>query len=117
MMNIHFKLDEVPPVSRTFAAVIKAGSDPAIIRPLMTAALFGAALQFIGGTKRSIGILFATGLLINNPIYGCGLLVALVIRKILEKKYKNWLDIWGGGFIAGDGLFGFFSAIIRMVAL
>lgn len=113
LMDMHFKLDMVPPVSKVFAATIKAGLNPAILQQLMIAALFGALLQFVGGAKKAIGILFATGLLINNPIYGVGLLLALLIRWPLEKKYKTELEIYGGGLVAGDGIYGFFNAVIR----
>jgi uncharacterized oligopeptide transporter (OPT) family protein len=113
LMNMHFKLDMVPPVSKVFAATIKAGLHPDILKQLFIAGIFGALLQFAGGAKKAIGILFATGLLINNPIYGIGLLVALLIRWPLEKKYKEELEIYGGGFVAGDGIYGFINALIR----
>lgn len=113
LMNMHFKLDMIPPVSKVFAATIKAGLNPDILRQLFYAGLLGAALQFVGGAKKAIGILFATGLLINNPIYGVGLLVALLIRWPLEKKYKAELEIYGGGFVAGDGIYGFLNALVR----
>ena len=113
LMNMHFRLNMIPPVSKVFAATIKAGLNPEILRQLLIASVFGGLLQFIGGAKKAIGILFATGLLINNPIYGVGLLVALLIRWPLEKKYKPELEVYGGGFVAGDGLYGFFNAIIR----
>jgi uncharacterized oligopeptide transporter (OPT) family protein len=116
LMNLHFKLDMIPPVSKVFAATIKAGLQPEILRQLLIAGVFGAILQAAGGAKRALGILFATGLLINNPIYGIGLLVALLIRRPLEKKYKGELEIWGGGMVAGDGLYGFVDAIVRMLA-
>ena len=110
---MHFKLDMIPPVSRVFAATVKAGLHPEILRQLIVASVFGAALQFVGGARRAVGILFATGLLINNPIYGVGLLVALSIRWPLERKYKSELEIYGGGFVAGDGIYGFVNALVR----
>lgn len=113
LMRMHFKLDMIPPVSRVFAATVKAGLHPEILRQLIIASVFGAALQFVGGARRAVGILFATGLLINNPIYGVGLLVALLIRWPLERKYKSELEIYGGGFVAGDGIYGFVNALVR----
>ncbi len=116
LMNMHFKLDMIPPVSKVFSATIQAGLHPDILKQLAIAAIFGGLLQFIGGAKKAIGILFATGLLINNPIYGVGLLAALLIRWPLEKKYKTELEICGGGFVAGDGIYGFVNALIRSFA-
>ena len=116
LMNMHFQLDLIPPVSRVFATTIQAGLQPSILPQLMWGAVFGGLLQLIGGAKKALGILFATGLLINNPIYGVGLLIALLIRFPLQKKYKAELELYGGGFIAGDGLYGFFNALIRVLA-
>jgi uncharacterized oligopeptide transporter (OPT) family protein len=116
LMNMHFKLDMIPPVSKVFAATIQAGIQPSIINHLIGGAVLGALLQFIGGARKALGILFATGLLINNPIYGVGLLVALLIRWPLRKKYKNELELYGGGFVAGDGIYGFIIALIRSFA-
>jgi len=113
LMNMHFKLDMVPPVSKVFAATVKAGLNPEILRQLVVASIFGAVLQFLGGAKKALGILFATGLLIRNPIYGAGLIIALLIRLPLEKKYKPELEIYGGGLVAGDGIYGFVNAVIR----
>jgi len=115
LMNMHFRLDMIPPVSRVFATTIQAGIHPDILPQLMWGAVGGGLLQLLGGAKKALGILFATGLLINNPIYGIGLLVALLIRWPLEKKYKSELELYGGGFIAGDGLTGFFSALTRVI--
>lgn len=112
-MNMHFKLDLIPPVSRAFAVTIQAGSSPQILRQLIIWAIPGAIIQSIGGAKRALGILFATGLLINNPIYGIGLFVAVGIRRIYEKTHKEKLELYGSGFIAGDGIYGFFFSIGR----
>lgn len=117
LMNMHFKLDMVPPVSRVFAATVKAGLNPEILKQLLAASVLGAVLQFLGGAGKALGILFATGLLIKNPIYGIGLLVALLIRKPLQKNYKAELEIYGGGLVAGDGLYGFVEAVVRSFML
>jgi uncharacterized oligopeptide transporter (OPT) family protein len=113
LMNLHFKLDMIPPVSKVFATTIQAGIQISILPQLIGGAVFGALLQFVGGAKKALGILFATGLLINNPVYGIGLLVALLIRWPLEKNYKAELELYGGGFVAGDGIYGFINALIR----
>ncbi len=113
LMNLHFRLNMIPPVSKVFAATIQAGLNEDILRQLLYAALFGGLLQFLGGAKKALGILFATGLLINNPVYGVGLLAALLIRWPLERRFKAELEIYGGGFVAGDGIYGFLNALIR----
>ena len=114
VMDIHFKLGLLPPVSKVFVATIKAGLNPAILNQLLLGAFFGAVLQFAGGPRKSIGILFSTGLLINSPVYGIGLLVAVALRHILERRVpKEHLEIVGGGLVAGDGLYGFAGAIFR----
>ena len=112
-MDMHFKLDLLPPVSRVFAATVKAGASPAIIRELVLWAIPGAILQAVGGTGRALGILFATGLLINNPIYGIGVLVAIVVRLIIGTEP---MEVREAGLIAGDGIYGFVSALIKTFA-
>lgn len=113
LMNMHFQQNLIPPVSKVFAATIKAGSHPDILRELMIWSVAGAALQFAGGAKRALGVLFATGLLIKNPIYGIGLLVAVAVRLAFEKNHKELLELYGAGFIAGDGIYGFVNALGR----
>ncbi len=55
-----------------------------------------------------VGVLFATGLLINNPIYGIGVLAAVIVRLIFGTEF---MEIRDAGLIAGDGLYDF-SALI-----
>lgn len=117
LMNMHFKQDLIPPVSRVFAATIKAGSHPEILREMAMWAIPGAIIQLIGGSKKALGILCATGLLINNPIYGVGLVIALIIRKIYYETHKDSMELYGAGFVAGDGLYGFFFAIGKSFGL
>ena len=59
-----------------------------------------------------LGVLFATGLLINNPIYGIGLIIAVIIRMIFGTEF---MEVRDAGLIAGDGLFGFFAALIQSI--
>ena len=113
LMDMHFRQNLIPPVSKVFAATIKAGSHPEILRQLLVWSVAGAALQFAGGAKKALGVLFATGLLINNPIYGIGLLVAVAIRLAFEKNHGELLELYGAGFIAGDGIYGFVNALGR----
>jgi len=108
--QMHFKLDLLPPVSRVFAATINAGANPAIVKELVLWCIPGAAIQLVGGPGRAMGVLFATGLLINNPTYGWGLLVAVIIRRIIGEEP---MKVREAGLIAGDGLYGFANSIIR----
>ncbi len=100
----------VPPVSKVFATTIDAGSNPEILKSLLLWAIPGAIVQFAGGS-RMLGVLFATGLLINSPIYGIGVLAAVVLRLIIGDEFMHIRD---AGLIAGDGLFSFFFALIKM---
>lgn len=109
-MRMHFALDQLPPISRVYATTVMAVANPDIARVLLLWAIPGAILQGVGGAGRAMGILFATGLLINNPIYGIGVLAALVARIIFGKE---WMSIREAGLIAGDGLYGFVSAVLR----
>lgn len=100
----------IPPSSKVFATTISAGSSIDIVKSLSIWAIPGAIIQLIGGSKM-IGVLFATGLLINNPIYGIGVVVSVVIRLIIGDEFMHIRD---AGLIAGDGLYGFFSALLKM---
>lgn len=102
LMKMHFNLNLLPPVSRVFAATVQAGSDYAILREMLFWAVPGALLQILGGSKKALVILCATGLLIRNPIYGVGLVVALIIRALFIKNHEETMQLYGAGFVAGD---------------
>jgi uncharacterized oligopeptide transporter (OPT) family protein len=105
----------IPPVDKVFATTIEHGIGGEVGRQLLIWAIPGAIVQLIGGPKRQVGIMFATGLLIVNPLAGWAVLVGIVLRFII-------LKIWGekgeamsftlaAGFIAGDALYSFFSSL------
>ena len=102
------------PVSKTFAEAISKASDPQVLKSLLLWAVPGAALQLLGGPKRMVGVLFATGLLINNPIYGIGVIAAVIIRLIFGNKVIEFID---AGLIAGDGLGGFVYALLVAIGI
>lgn len=108
-MNIFFKSDLLPPVSRVFATTVSAGIDSSFLRTLFIWAIPGAIIQIIGGTNM-VGVLFGTGLLITNPTYGVGIILAVIVRVIAGEEF---MDMRSAGLIVGDGLYGFFSAIIK----
>ncbi|MCL1788611.1 MAG: OPT/YSL family transporter [Defluviitaleaceae bacterium] len=101
--------DVIPPMSIFYAATIGEAVNPALLRELAMWAVPGAVLQAAFGNK-SVGLMVATGLLINNPIFGVTLLVAIALRKVIGVKH---MSIRAPGLIAGDGLFGFVSNIVR----
>ncbi|NLM03914.1 MAG: peptide transporter [Clostridiales bacterium] len=109
-MNLYFEADLLPPVSRVFATTVAAGADTALIKTLLIWSVPGLLLQLIFGPSRMVGVLFATGLLINNPIYGIGVLASVIVRLIFGTEF---MEIRDAGLIAGDGLYGFFDALIR----
>ena len=109
-MNIYFESDLLPPVSRVFATTVAAGADATLLKTLLIWSIPGLILQIVGGPSRMVGVLFATGLLINNPIYGVGVVGAVIVRLIFGTKF---MEIRDAGLIAGDGLFGFFSALAK----
>lgn len=109
-MNVFFKSDLMAPVSKVFATTVSASADPALIKTLLIWAVPGLIIQLVGGASKMVGVLFATGLLISNPIYGIGVLAAVVVRLIFGTKF---MEVRDAGLIAGDGLYGFFSALIK----
>lgn len=114
--SIFFAHGQVPPVAKVYVATIKAGIVPGIMSTLMLWAVIGAALQFIGGPKRQIGVLFATGLLIAYPAAGWAVLAGLVLRIIIEKfgndTVKSSMEVFAAGMIAGDALYSFGESLI-----
>lgn len=111
--NMYLSQDIMPPISRTFAAAAQAGANPELLKELLIWAIPGAIIQIIFGTKM-VGVLFATGLLLNNPIYGIGVLIAVVVRLIFGTEF---MEVRDSGLIAGDGLYGFFSNLIKSMLL
>lgn len=113
----YFAQDLVPPVDYVFATTIEAGADSSVAWAIILWALPGALLQLIGGPKRQMGILFATGLLLVNPIAGwtvlAGLLIRVIILKIKGPDSQNAMYTAAAGFIAGDALYSFFSSIFK----
>src|SRR5690606_746902 len=106
-----FAQDLVPPVVRVYAATIQAGATPEIASAMLLWAIPGALVQWIGGPKRQIGVLLATGLLINFPIAGWAVLFGIVVRLLIERfgkpEHQVHKEVVAAGMIAGDALYGF----------
>ncbi|WP_177154295.1 OPT family oligopeptide transporter [Actinosynnema pretiosum] len=105
----YFTNGDVPPVSKVYADTIKAGlGDPEVLRNLLIWAVPGAIIQLIGGPKRQIGVLLATGLLVATPNAGWLVLAALALRVLWVRKRgpegENDAALVGAGLIAGDSI-------------
>jgi uncharacterized oligopeptide transporter (OPT) family protein len=113
----YFGRDLIPPVDRVYAATIAAGAAPGLARSLFVWAVPGALIQLIGGPARQLGILFATGLLIVNPIAGWTAVVSLAVRAFITLRFGKTAEgpmyVLAGGFIAGSALTGFGTAALR----
>lgn len=115
----YFANDLLAPVDRVFAATIQGGvEDPSILRNMALAAIPGALIQFIGGPARQMGILLATGFLINMPWAGWAVLAGLLLRVVITRRFgaeaETPLNITAAGIIAGDALYSFFSSILSV---
>lgn len=112
-----FDRNLVAPVDKVYAATIKAGVAPGVAWQLFLWAIPGAILQFIGGPKRQIGVLFATGLLINFPMAGWAVLAGILCRLIWEKLRgadgEGDMEVFAAGIIAGDAIFSFFDSVSK----
>jgi len=116
----YFAQDLVPPVDRVYAATIKAGISGPSAQNMLMWAIPGAVLQLLGGQGRQLGILFATGLLILSPLAGWAVLAGIAVRLVWERlggaAGTTTMQVFGGGVIAGDALFSFFSSVGKNLA-
>lgn len=112
-----FDQNLVAPVNKVYAATIKAGVADGVAWQLFLWAIPGAILQFIGGPKRQIGVLFATGLLIGFPMAGwavlAGILCRVVWEKLRGKSGEGDMEVFAAGVIAGDAIFSFFDSVSK----
>jgi uncharacterized oligopeptide transporter (OPT) family protein len=106
-----FAQNLVAPVDRVYVATIKAGASADVAWSLTMWAIPGAIVQFLGGPRRQLGILLATGLLIPFTLAGWAVLVGIVCRVLWERFAKaEGMQVFGAGVIAGDALFAFFTS-------
>ncbi|OCA52396.1 OPT/YSL family transporter [Photorhabdus namnaonensis] len=96
------------PVNLAYAAAIKTSIDQSNLMNFTSWVILGALLQVIGGTRGQLGIMLATGLLIAKPTVGWMVLLGLICRLWVKRKYRNHpshgLESFAGGMIAGDAL-------------
>lgn len=109
--RMFFDNGKVPPIDAAYVAAIKAGPSMATARDLALWAIPGALVQFLGGPRRQLGILLATGLLITTPMAGwmvaAGLVCRLLAPRVLGPRVREDLEVFAGGAIAGDALYSF----------
>ncbi len=112
----YFSQGLVPPVAKVYVAAINAGVSLDIAKSLLIWAIPGAIIQLIGGPGRQMGVLLATGLLINNPLAGWAVMIGIVIRaavlRIGGESMRNKIEVLAAGLIAGDALFSFFNSVL-----
>ncbi|GAB3270603.1 OPT/YSL family transporter [Kineosporia babensis] len=106
----YFEDGKIPPVSGVYGDTITAGlTDPKVWVTLLLWAIPGALVQIIGGPKRQMGVLLATGLLVSSPNAGWLVLIALAVRLYWEKSRgaqgENEMALVGAGLIAGDSVY------------
>jgi uncharacterized oligopeptide transporter (OPT) family protein len=98
----------VAPVTRVYVATIRAGASTSVARQLLIWAIPGAIIQFLGGPRRQVGVLLATGLLIPFPTAGWAVLAGIACRILWQRFAKaDGMGVFGAGVIAGDSLFAF----------
>lgn len=112
-----FAQDLVPPIVRVYAATIKAGVTPEIATAMAMWAIPGALIQWLGGPKRQLGVLLATGLLINFPMAGWAVAFGIMVRILVERfgrpEHQPMKEVVAAGMIAGDALYGFFNSLFK----
>ncbi|MFF8285361.1 OPT/YSL family transporter [Streptomyces albus] len=103
----HQKL--IPPVAQVYADTVRHGlGDPGALRTMLLWAVPGALIQLLGGTRRQMGVMLATGLLILTP-HACLLVLAALAVRVLYRRLRGdqadaELNLVGAGLIAGSSL-------------
>jgi len=111
--RFYFAANLVAPIDKAYAATIKAGAAPGVAQSLLIWAIPGALLQFLGGPKRQMGVLLATGLLLGGPAAGYAVLTGIVLRllwtRFAKKEWLTDMEVFAAGVIAGDALSSFYD--------
>jgi len=109
LWRTYFTANQLPPVAKVYATTVKAGlTNPHTVSNLLLWAIPGALVQFLGGPRRQMGILLATGLLVATPNAGwlvvAALLARVLYRRIRGEAADTELSLVGAGIIAGDSI-------------
>ncbi|MFC7328897.1 OPT/YSL family transporter [Marinactinospora rubrisoli] len=104
-----FEDGALPPTAAVYADTIKAGlTDTSVLVQMALWAIPGALVQLLGGPRRQMGVLLATGLLVATPNAGWLVLAGLAIRLVWERrrgaKGEQEISLVGAGLIAGDSV-------------
>jgi len=78
--KLFFANNQTAPINAAYVAAIKAGISSQTAWNLFVWAVPGAFLQWLGGSRRQLGVLFATGLLIPSPMAGWMVAAGLLVR-------------------------------------
>ncbi|MGW8379780.1 OPT/YSL family transporter [Streptomyces sp. ODS28] len=105
----YFRQGMFPPIAKVYADTLKHGLDqPGVLANLLLWAVPGALIQLLGGSRRQMGVMLATGLLVATP-HACWLVIAALCVRV---GYRRWrgaradeeLNLVGAGLIAGGSL-------------
>ncbi|MET8555445.1 OPT/YSL family transporter [Streptomyces sp. NPDC004959] len=105
----YFRQGLVPPVAKVYADTVKNGlGEPGVLRTLLLWAIPGALVQLLGGVRRQMGVMLATGLLILTP-HACWMVLAALAVRVGYRKWRGpradeELNLVGAGLIAGSSL-------------
>lgn len=114
----YFARGQVAPVDHVFVAAIRAGSSPVVAHALFFWAIPGALLQAVGGSRRQLGVMFATGLLLTSPLAGWAVLTGIVCRLCWQRYAgpagRSDMEVFAAGSIAGDALYSFARSLVRI---
>ncbi|TXS07418.1 OPT family oligopeptide transporter [Streptomyces sp. col6] len=115
--RMFFDNGQTAPIDAAYVAAIKAGPSMETARHLALWAIPGALVQIIGGSRRQLGILLATGLLITTPMAGwmvaAGITTRVLAPRLFGKDVKGDLEVFAGGAIAGDALYSFGNGVFK----
>jgi hypothetical protein len=106
-------------VRRSAGGSCLCGGDPGrrLVRGGPAASGLGDPRRRPAAPRRQLGVLFATGLLIPNPLAGWAVLAGIAIRmtalRIKGAAANTPMEVLAAGFIAGDALFGFFDSVLK----
>jgi len=116
--KLYFARGAVAPVDHVFVAAIKAGASSAVAHELLLWAIPGALLQLVGGPRRQLGVMAATGLLLSSEMAGFAVLAGLLCRfawmRLRGEAGRGTMQVFAAGSIAGDALLSFGLSVARL---